>query len=278
MTSIIRGFRQRGSMPYSKTHYYMLALLVITVLAFWPSYFGRLSDAPLAHHLHGVTGTLWILLIAVQSYVIHARKIQLHRRVGKLVFVLAPVLIGSFALVTWVGSQKAIAGHPFYVRFGQALLTADAILTVATAALVYLALRFRAKVHLHSALMISTVCGLLPPILSRLITNSVPGLRIDGPDTIYRFGYGLHISMVLTIGIGVFLYFRYRANGWPWLLGAGITAFVYLMYATYGQTEAWAAVVQQMSSLSPGVIFGFGLLLGILACVLGWRHGKRGRG
>ena len=100
-------------MPYSKTHYYMLALLVITVLAFWPSYFGRLSDAPLAHHLHGVTGTLWILLIAVQSYVIHARKIQLHRRVGKLVLVLAPVLIGSFALVTWVGSQKAIAGHPF---------------------------------------------------------------------------------------------------------------------------------------------------------------------
>ena len=61
-------------MPYSKVHYFMLALLPVTLLAFWQSYFGRLSDASIAHHIHGITGTAWILLIALQSWLIHHGK------------------------------------------------------------------------------------------------------------------------------------------------------------------------------------------------------------
>ena len=117
-------------MPYSKTHYFMLALLVITVIAFWPSYFGQLSKAPLAHHLHGVTSTLWVLLIAWQSWLIHSGRRQAHRTAGKLMFVLVPLMTAAFALVTWAGAQKAVGGHPFYTLFGQALLTADVWLTV----------------------------------------------------------------------------------------------------------------------------------------------------
>lgn len=69
-------------MPYSKAHWFVLALLPVTLLAFWPSYFGILREAPLAHHLHGVTSTLWILLIAGQSVAIHSRRLPLHRTAG----------------------------------------------------------------------------------------------------------------------------------------------------------------------------------------------------
>lgn len=260
-------------MPYSKTHWFMLALLPLTLAAFWPSYFGILRDAPLAHHLHGVTGTLWILLIAAQSFAIHARRLPLHRSMGRLVFVLAPLLIGAFALVTWAGAVKAAANHPFYEMFGRALLTGDALLTFATPLLVYLALRHRRNVYLHGALMIGTVIGLLPPIVARLFNFYVPGLVIQGPDTLYRFGHALQISVALSVALAVVLALRYRPHGWPWWLAAAITALVYLSYATVGQTAPWTAAVLEIATWPPVAVFAFGVALGALACWLGWRHG-----
>lgn len=260
-------------MPYSKAHWYMLALLPVTVLAFWPSYFGILREAPLAHHLHGVTGTLWILLIAGQSFAIHSRRLSLHRTAGRLVFVLAPLLIGAFSLVTWAGAQKAVAQHPFYEAFGRALLTGDSLLVFVTPLLVYLALRHRRRVHLHSALMISTVMGLLPPILARLFNFYVPGLTISGPETLYLFGPALLLSVAITVGLGIFLGLRYRPYGWPWWLASGFVALLYLLYATLGQTVLWSGIVAEMATWSPVAVFAFGAILGAIACVLGWRHG-----
>lgn len=262
-------------MPYSKAHWFMLALLPVTVLAFWPSYFGILRDAPLAHHLHGVTGTLWILLIAAQSFAVHSRRLPLHRSVGRSVFVLAPLLIGAFSLVTWAGAQKSAVQHPFYEAFGRALLTGDSLLVFATALLVYLALRHRRRVQLHSALMIATVIGLLPPIVARVFTNYVPGLVITSPETLFRFGSALLISIVLSVALGIFLAIRYRPNGWPWWLASGFLLLLYLLYATLGQTALWSGVVMEIATWSPIVVFAFGAILGAAACTLGWRHGQR---
>lgn len=261
-------------MPYSKAHWFMLALLPVTLLAFWPSYFGILREAPFAHHLHGITGTLWILLIAAQSFAIHSRRLALHRTVGKLVFVLAPLLIGAFSVVTWAGAQKSALQHPFYEAFGRALLTGDALLVFATPLLVYLALRYRRQVHLHGALMIGTVMGLLPPILTRLFNSYVPGLIISSPETLYRFGPTLLLSVVFTVALGIFLALRYRRHGWPWWLASSIAALLYLLYATLGQMTQWSAIVAEMATWSPIVVFVCGALLGVVACVLGWRHGQ----
>lgn len=261
-------------MPYAKAHWFMLALLPVTLLAFWPSYFGILREAPLAHHLHGVTGTLWILLIAGQSFAIHSRRLALHRTAGRLVFALAPLLIGAFSLVTWAGAQKSAVQHPFYEAFGRALLTGDALLVFATALLVYLALRHRRRVHLHGALMISTVIGLLPPILARVFNVYVPGLIISGPETLYRFGPALLLSVAITVALGIFLALRYRRHGWPWWLASGLVALLYLLYATVGQTAQWSATVAEIATWSPLAVFACGALLGAMACVLGWRHGE----
>lgn len=262
-------------MPYAKTHYYMLLLLAVTVLAFWPSYFGILPQAPLGHHLHGITGTLWVLLIAAQSYSVQSRKFRLHRLMGKAVFVLAPVLIGSFALVTWLGAIKSVADHPFYVQAGHALLTGDALLTLATPLIVYLALRHRRNRFEHGALMISTVFALLPPILARVMNNYVPGLEIEGLDTLYRFESALYISIALTIAIAMYLYFRNRAHGWPWLLGAGITALLWVLYETLGQTSVWESAVQMIAAMPPVTVFIVGLALGVAGCVAGWLYPKQ---
>ncbi len=261
-------------MPYSKAHYYLIGLLGITVVAFWPSYFGKLNDAPIAHHLHGITSTFWILLLATQNWLIHNRKRVQHKAIGKIMFVLVPLMIAAFAMVTWVGAQKAIGDHPFYQQFGQALLTVDVMLTITTTLQIYLALKFRFNVRLHSALMLGTLIGLLPPILSRLLVDMIPSWNITGLDTLYKFGYGLHASIVISTIIGVILYFCYRRDGWPWILATLISALTYILYATVGQTQFWSEQTALITSFNPMFIFGFGFLLGLLACLLGWLHGK----
>lgn len=162
----------------------------------------------------------------------------------------------------------------FYEAFGRALLTGDALLVFATALLVYLALRYRRRFHLHGALMISTVMGLLPPILARLFNFYVPGLIISGPETLYRFGPALLLSVALTVALGIFLALRYRRHGWPWWLASGLVALLYLLYATLGQTAQWSATVAEIATWSPIAVFACGALLGAMACVLGWRHGE----
>ena len=217
---------------------------------------------------------MWILLVAAQSFTINARRLSLHRTVGRSVFVLAPVMIGAFALVTWAGALKSVSNHPFYEAFGRALLVGDATLVFGTALLVYLALRHRRNVHLHGALMLATVFGLLPPIVVRVLNGYVPGLTIQGPDTLHRFGPALLLSVALTVGVAVVLAVCYRPRGWPWWLAAGITTLVYVLYASLGQTELWTEIVVVMARSSPLAVFSAGTALGALACALGWRHGR----
>jgi len=261
-------------MPYSKAHYFLLGLIVITVLAFWNSYFGVIDKAPVAHHFHGITSTFWILLIAFQSWLIHNNKRNLHRQFGKLLFLLIPMMIGAFALVTLVGAQKSVAQHPFYLQFGQALLTSDALLTVMTAVQVYLALRFRSNVRLHSALMIGTLIGLLAPIFARLLPNFIPQLEITDLDTMYRFGYSIHISQASSTLIGLSLFTLYKKEGWPWLLAVAIVLSSWLLYATFGQSQVWQNWVYSIAKLNPYFVYIGGFVFGLLACTLGWKHGK----
>jgi uncharacterized membrane protein YhaH (DUF805 family) len=264
-----------GNMPYSKAHYYLIGLLIITLVAFWDSYFGKLMDAPVAHHFHGITATLWIILLAFQNWTIHNRKNHLHKVTGKLIFILLPLMIGSFTLVTWVGAQKSVGGHPFYIQFGQALLAADVLLTFSTSLQIYLALRWRRNVRLHSALMFGTLIGLLAPILSRLFPLFIPGMEITDLDTLYRFGYSMKLSVLISLIIPLMLYIYYRKDGWPWILAALIATLVYVLYATLGQTEIWAAIVIQITKINPVIMFSAGFSLGIMACLLGWIHGKK---
>ena len=72
---------------------YLIRGSLATIAAFWSSYFGKLGSAPVGHHLHGITSTLWMLLLIWQSWTIHNRKRSQHALAGKSSFVLAPYLL-----------------------------------------------------------------------------------------------------------------------------------------------------------------------------------------
>ncbi|GMG87219.1 hypothetical protein [Biformimicrobium ophioploci] len=262
-------------MPYKTAHYWLLALIPVTVIAFWPSYFGRLGTANYVHHWHGITGTAWILLLAAQNWLATRKNFNAHKQLGLTLFVLVPLLIGSFALVSHLGAVRFAAGSPFYAQVGMPLLTADILYVFATALLVYLALKFRRNVKLHSALMLSTVIAMISPIFARLLGNYVPGLLVTGLETLYRFEYNVLLSMALAVGITIFLYLRNRKDGWPWLLAGAITLFSYILFWTLGRTDAWKDMMMALSNVSAIAVFAFGTVLGMIACMAGWLAATR---
>ncbi len=82
-------------MPYRRAHWFLLVALAAIVAGFWPTFFVSLGAGDLAHSLHGVTATLWICALVLQSWLIAHHQRQWHRRVAWSALLLLPILVGS---------------------------------------------------------------------------------------------------------------------------------------------------------------------------------------
>ncbi len=166
-------------MPFRGAHYLIAAFLAVTVVAFWPTYFSVLDAAPSAHHWHGVTATLWMLLLIWQSWSIRQRNVSLHKWGGRMSFLLAPPLVAGGLLVT---KMTVIKDSPFTQMFAISLSFADFVSVAAFVLFYFLALRNRRSVEHHARYMLATVFPLIPPSVARIFTGYVPGIAIRGPD------------------------------------------------------------------------------------------------
>ncbi|HBX38825.1 MAG TPA: hypothetical protein DEG76_16735, partial [Pseudohongiella sp.] len=65
-----------------------IALFLMVLLGFWPSYFSLIFGAPVARplvmHAHGAIFTGWMALLLLQVYLIARGRVKAHRRVGKV--------------------------------------------------------------------------------------------------------------------------------------------------------------------------------------------------
>src|SRR5690606_13225268 len=82
----------RGPSDYRYAHWYFLAALAAIIAGFWQSFFKPMGAQTAGHTLHGVTATLWIVALAVQSALISRGNVKWHRRVARGAIILVPVL------------------------------------------------------------------------------------------------------------------------------------------------------------------------------------------
>lgn len=162
----------RSALYPNAAMFFALALLV-AFAGFYPSYFARLPQTDLAHHFHGASATAWLLLLILQAWLMRTRRIVLHRRVGRGSIVVAAAFIVSGALMIRTMLQ---GGNPFAQRYGVSLAFLDVTTTLYFALAYGLALQYRRTVELHARFMASTALLVLPPALSRLFANTVPGI------------------------------------------------------------------------------------------------------
>jgi uncharacterized membrane protein YozB (DUF420 family) len=258
-------------MPYRYAHWVIIGLIAATLLAFWPGYFSQLGEAEIAWHIHGVTASLWMLLLLTQSWSIHAKHRAFHRMAGLAVFLLVPLFtVGGVAVVQTMAAATASGDDIFYNLYGAPLGIYDGLSTIGFVWLAAMAIRERRKVRLHSAYMLATAILLIGPVLSRITDRYIPGIAIETPADFWLFSWHLHASSLVAVGICLWLASRDRANARPWLVAAGLTVAQSLGYATVGQLPAWRDVYIRLADVPVPVLYAIALVGAAAAMWWAW--------
>lgn len=74
------------------------SILLIVIIGFYKSYFSGFPSFPnikTIHHFHGGFFLLWMVLLFIQPILIARGKIGLHRKLGKLSYILVPLILLS---------------------------------------------------------------------------------------------------------------------------------------------------------------------------------------
>jgi hypothetical protein len=158
--------------PRDRAFYLAMALVLVALAAagFAPTFYARsslsgLPPLPLAVALHGVAGTAWVALFAIQAGLIASRRVLWHRRLGALGAVLAIAFVAS-GIAVIAGLERSHAGES-RATFAAHLFTNGAPLT-AFALFVAAAVWQRGVAASHKRLMLLAAIVLTPPAIGRL--------------------------------------------------------------------------------------------------------------
>ena len=255
-------------MPYRHAWAFIALLIAATIFVFWHRYFTILATSPASWHLHGVTAGLWMLLLLAQSRTPHSGQMALHRLVGKASFVAIPLFAAGSLAVIQSMAVTTRAGDAFYALWGAKLTFVD---LMAFAAVLYgaaMALRHRRQVRLHAGYMLSTALPLVAPVLGRVITDTVPGLTIDGPQDFARFGLDQQLANLAAALTALWLWRRDPRFGQPWAVALAVIIIQIIGFELLPATTAWFDAI---GTLSLPALLVSGLAAGVATVLAGWR-------
>lgn len=254
-------------MPYPRAHWVLLLLVPLTLIAFWDSYFSVLGTSSVAHHAHGVTASLWILLLISQSWAIHNRQIAWHRAAGRASFALFPLFLAGGLMVLQVMAARS-RSQPFIEIYGAGLGAIDLVTVATFAAVYYLALRNRRNVQLHARYMLATPILLLSPVFSRLIIQYVPWLEIQGPEDFWAFVWAVQIANAIALAVALALYATAPRHGRPFAIAAAAVMIQVAAFQWLGPAEWWRSAFAALSVVPTTLFVVVGLVVGILLVLL----------
>lgn len=140
----------------------MLLLIPLVALAFYKTYFIHFpnfsSRIRVYDHIHAALASLWILTLVIQPIVISKRNYELHRKIGRLSYILFPLLILSFLpreIMVFNSGSKADLFFP----------VGDSIILVS---LYLLAVYNKKNTPFHMRYFIASALVLLGPIIGRI--------------------------------------------------------------------------------------------------------------
>lgn len=259
-------------MPYRNAYLFVLALLVLTFVAFWPSYLSKLPEAVVAHHWHAGSSVLWTLLAALQAWTIHHDRWTLHRTAGLAVFALFPLFLVAGVWVIHVETVTLAAGltDPDNLTLAQFGFF-DPLANVGFALLFWGGLRYRHKVQLHARYMLGTVMFVVAPVIWRLLRNYVPMLG----EEVVSFDVPFALGNAAACAIALALYWQAPRYGRPWLLIAGIVAAQAVLFLTVGKLPAWAPIFASVSTVNLPLLLVATAIVSLGIAWHGWVAGAR---
>lgn len=182
-----------------------MLLIPLTFLGFYKTYFIQFpsfeENITSFIHLHAIIASIWILLLIVQPLLILNRNNKVHRKIGKLSYIVFPILILSFVpqMIRIINFDA-----PQFLFFP----LADSVLLI----LFYsLAIYHRRKVSKHMRYIIGSATVFLGPTIGRIGPHIFEWSEIVTQNIQY--------GIIYLILIGLIFYDKRNKNNYrPYLL------------------------------------------------------------
>jgi len=224
-----------------KSGLYFVGLLALAIAGFWPSYFVKFFDGTgdftFYFHFHAVTALVWIFLLITQPILIAKRKHNLHRSLGRLSFMIIPLLYISIILLAHhqIDPDDTRIGISLWIPFKDLLILGVGY---------FIAMKYRKNPAIHARGMILTGMVMIEPALVRLLGKSLDGTSLAS------------INYPITIGLVYLLFFtlifserRQRIGRWVFPLGLLLYLFVHGVIIFRIKISAWEAFARWFATL-----------------------------
>lgn len=226
---------QRGARGSTVAFSAVGAVLVLaSVAAFWTPYFSHPTSITEPYvHGHVFFVALWMSALIAQPLLIRARRLDLHRAIGRASFALAPLVAISALLLA----------HSRFDRMDEATFARSAFTlylpvmsTAAFLASYVLAVAYRRDRAAHAAFMSGTAFALIEPIAVRLVFFYTPAGEVHWVYDV--IGIAL-VGTILTMLIAASRHVPRARNAFVALLVLFGTLSV--GWFTLARTHGWAA-------------------------------------
>lgn len=160
------------TLTFRNSGYFFLAILLVAILGFVPSYFPTLTGREVTFnvytHFHATMMVLWLSLLITQPFLIKHGHREWHHRLGKVSYVLLPmVMIAALLLMhdrLHVASEEPL-GVRFFIPFKDLIIIGP---------LYALAMIHRKNPAYHARFIVGSSFQLIEPGLVRLLLNLFP--------------------------------------------------------------------------------------------------------
>jgi hypothetical protein len=217
---------------FKQAIFYFVALFIIVIIGFWKSYFSQLfGDISFAQHFHAIIMSLWCLLLISQAWLMRAGHRRVHRELGKVAFLLGPLV----AIAAFYVAFDFIAKPPQPYKEGVlAIHWFGLFLAVLFVVLFVLAMYYRKTPKLHARYMISTALVFLIPGLGRAIGVVFSNLGLPAPN------FFLVMCVPALIGLSlIYMDWKKHTDLTPFSLFTGAWVFNMIMFKALPSASWW---------------------------------------
>lgn len=238
---------------YPNLEYWLMLFVPLTVGGFYFTYFSQIQSSPQLIHFHFALMAIWMGLVIVQPFLIHHKKIRLHQTLGKLSYLLIPLLV----LTTWMVMKQSYSNQlaafendlaqgvaPYSYEEGRIVIasyTAIAFVYLVWLTVFYgLAVFFRKQTSIHARFMIAAALTFLGPTLDRILFFWFD-LTTVGFEIPVVAGSFLLIDLILVVLL--IQDFRKNKSPLPFLLALSLYLLLQVFYLTSIHTAGWEQAV-----------------------------------
>ena len=223
------------AIPYSRISLFFVVVLALVTWGFYKTYiifFPSFTGFNNVQHFHGVMMMTWMILLITQPLLIRSGKVKIHRAIGKLTYVIAPLLIVSIFLVSRMVYHRPEPGVPHEEKIAMIALSIPFLVGFAT--FYSLAIINRKQTSLHMRYMIGTSFLMIAPGLGRAL--------------IIYYHYSLHDSvnycnyLVMAITTGLLINDIVKKRSWsPWAVILFMFVLLHLAW-NFRNSAVWQSI------------------------------------